>query len=467
MFVEEEFTIESLDKKGFGVAKLKNKIVLIERTLPGDTVKATLPKKRRRKIVKAQLSEIISQKIKRIKPKCFYFSSCGGCKWQDISYENQLKLKKDKIVSSFTKLNLLGDITIPDIIPAPTEYFYRNKMEFSFSHRRWITPEEIEKDEKYNKQFALGLHTPHTHDKIIDLKTCYLQTPLTEKLVNFVRTFCLENKLEPYHIYDDVGYLKFLVIKETSQTNQILINLVTKEFNSEVIQKLGEKLKEEFPQITSFFNTINSGTGQVAIGNETHLIFGEQVIVEKLLGMNFEISPFSFFQPNTLAAENVYKCIIDLAKFTGSEAVLDLYSGVGSISLSIAKNVKQVIGFELSEEAVSAANRNKEINNINNCEFYAGDLKDAVEASSSFDQKIDLIIVDPPRSGLHPKVIKKLIEMKAPTIIYVSCNPLTQAEDLNELCTNGPYKIEVIQPIDMLPQTLHIENVVKLSLKND
>lgn len=463
---EVEITVDELDNNGCGIHKKGNKILLIENSLPGDVVKVVFPSRLRQKKTKLYINSTVSHKIPRITPTCYYSIACGGCKFQDIDYTEQLKLKFDKVKGAFAELTNISIPEIPAIISAPSVFYYRNKMEFSFSHKRWLTAEEVKETTEFKKDFALGMHTPYTYDKIIDLKTCYLQTKQTPEILNWFREYCLAENLEPYNSSTSAGYLRFLVIRESTYSGEIMINLITKTKETELIERLGEKLKTRFPNITSFYNSVYAKLGQVAMADELILIFGNKVISDSILGLKFEISPFSFFQPNTKAAEIVYQKLIDMANFQGHETVLDLYCGVGSISLAIASKVKKVIGFELVEEAVNAAERNKQLNNINNCEFFAGDLKDVVKVHPAFSNNdIDMIIVDPPRGGLHPHVIEKILELKIPTILYVSCNPVSQVANLQFFCQKGEYLITAIQPIDMLPNTYHVENIVKLERK--
>lgn len=460
---EIEILVNELDNNGCGIHKKGNKILLIENSLPGDVVKATLPSRLRQKKTKLYINSFVSYKIPRIPPTCYYSVACGGCKFQDIDYQDQLKLKNYKVIHAFNTLQNLKLPEIQPIIGAPNIFYYRNKMEFTFSHKRWLTAEEVKETTEFKKDFALGMHTPYTYEKIIDLNICYLQTKQTPEILNWFREFCLNEKLEPYNSYTAEGYLRFLVIRESTYTDEIMVNLITKTKEPELMEKLGEQLKARFPNISSFYNSVYSKLGQVATAEELNLVFGKTAITDLILGLKFEISPFSFFQPNTKAAEIVYQKLIEMANFKGDETVLDLYCGVGSISLAIANKVKKVYGFELIEEAVKAADRNRDLNEIKNAEFFAGDLKDVVKTHPVFtNNTIDIIIVDPPRGGLHPNVIDKILELKIPVILYVSCNPVSQADNLQLLCNSGFYEITAIQPIDMLPNTYHVENIVKL-----
>ena len=463
---EVDVIVQELDNNGCGIHKKGNKILLIENSLPGDVVRVSFPSRLRQKKTKLYINSVVSHKIPRIPQTCYYAVACGGCKFQDIDYSEQLKLKLEKVLHAFATLTDMVVPEIPPIIGAPDVFYYRNKMEFTFSHKRWLTAEEVKETTEFKKDFALGMHTPYTFDKIIDLNVCYLQTKQTPEILNWFRDFCLEQKLDAYNSFTAEGYLRFLVIRESTYTGEIMVNLITRTKETELIEKLGEKLKARFPNITSFYNSINSKLGQVAMAEELILVFGAPAISDTILGLKFEISPFSFFQPNTKAAEIVYQKLIEMANFKGNETVLDLYCGVGSISLAIAHKVKSVIGFELVEEAVKAADRNRAINNITNCQFFAGDLKDVVNAHPAFASgNIDTIIVDPPRGGLHPNVIEKILELKIQTILYVSCNPVSQAANLQAFCQNGQYHITAIQPIDMLPNTYHVENIVRLERK--
>ncbi len=461
---EVEIDITELDSKSLGMADYKNRTLLCDNTYPGDKVIANVPNKLKPK-TKVYLMNILKEGIKRIEPKCFYFGDCGGCKHQNISYADQLDLKHKQILAALKRQRVRIPEELPPVMPAPQEWFYRNKMEFSFSNRRWLTKKETEQEESFDLNFALGMHTPHTFDKVLDINQCFLITEQTPEILDTARQYALTHNLAPYSMYDHSGYLRHLCFRVSYYTKEIMLNFVTNTDEPDLLKPLAEILVSKFPHIKSIYNTYHPGKGNITIGEKETLLFGKPTITEQLFDLKFEITPTSFFQPNTQAAEKVYTLIKDFIELNENDTILDLYSGVGTISLYLAQFCKSVYGFEINTSAVESASANKTLNNIHNCEFFAGDLKDIVKENQNFKRAdIDAIVIDPPRTGLHPDVIRKLKELKIKKIIYVSCNPLTLAENLRELCENDLYKVTKIQPIDMLPQTYHLECVTRLDL---
>jgi len=450
-----ELKIEKLAFGGKGISHLDNYVIFVPRTLPGDIVRAQVIK-RKSNYAETRLLEIVQESSLRQKAPCPYFGWCGGCTWQNLEYAEQLKIKKTLVKESIEHIAGLNNISVEDTLPSKQIWAYRNKMEFSFSDKCWLLPEDLE-NETIKKDFALGLHVPGTFDKILNIESCLLQSDAGNKILNIVRKFSQENHIEPYGIRSQEGYLRFLVIRESLYSNQIMVNIVTSTKKPELLYPLAELIISEVPEVSSVVNNINSKKAQVAFGEEEIVLSGQNNISDKIGEYTFEISANSFFQTNTAQAEILYKIVMEYADLKGHEIVWDLYSGTGTISMFLAKKAEFVYAFELVDSAVSDAIKNAEKYDIKNIDFIAGDL---LHNLNTIEQNVNVIVVDPPRSGMHPKVCKFLSESKADRIIYVSCNPTTMARDLEILSQN--YRLTRIQPVDMFPHTYHIESVALL-----
>ncbi|MBE0559176.1 MAG: 23S rRNA (uracil(1939)-C(5))-methyltransferase RlmD, partial [Proteobacteria bacterium] len=356
------------------------------------------------------------------------------------------------------------------IIGSSPEYYYRNKMEFSFSDRQWLTEpppkDAVSQAPGTGQPLYLGFHATGRYDKVIDIAECHLQSERTIRILQFIRDFARANRLPVYTSEDHSGYLRFLVIRETKRTDQVMVNLVTLTDRPEVMRTLAGALVSEFPFITTVINTINSRRAQVAFGESERVMHGEGVIVEELGGYQFVISAGSFFQTNTEQAERLFEVARSFAALSGSENVFDLYSGTGTIAIVLSRSAKNVVGIESVQSAIDDAERNVKINGVTNCAFVRGDLKDRLTKETEWRRDHpdpDILVIDPPRSGMHPKVVEELKSMRVPRIVYVSCNPTTQARDVKLLC-DGPYGLEKLQPVDMFPHTYHVENVALLTI---
>jgi 23S rRNA (uracil1939-C5)-methyltransferase len=461
-----ELEISDLAYGGKSVAKIDGLVVLIKggmgvwphtaSGMPGDIVKVKIVKKKSN-FAEAKILEIVKESDLRTKPVCSHFGGCGGCTWQDLKYEEQLKFKTKQVKESLKHIGGFSDFPIQEALGSDEMFYYRNKMEYAFApgmNRTVHTPHP-------EQQLILGLHPRGRFDKVFDLKECFLQSENANQIVDFVRRFAKEKKLIPYDLKTRSGFLRFLAIREGKNTAEIMVNLVTNKGEFPFKDEFSSKLLSNFPFIKSIVRNINSKLANIAIGEEEELLGGERTITEKLGKFKFEISSNSFFQTNTHQAEKLYETVLNMAELQGDESVLDLYCGTGTISIFLSQNTKKVIGVESVEESVRNAQRNAEINGVTNCEFICGEVK-SVLAKLVDDKKIpDLVVVDPPRAGLHKHVVKSLLKMRAPKIIYVSCNPSTLARDLKILCEEY-YKLEEVQPVDMFPHTYHIEAVVKL-----
>jgi 23S rRNA (uracil1939-C5)-methyltransferase len=481
---EVQLDVTSSAFEGGAIGRLHGFVVFVEGAIPGDRVTARILKSKRNH-AEAKLLDLIIPSPDRVPPRCSHFGVCGGCKWQQVKYEAQLRFKQQHVVDSFQRIGGFEHPQVLPIIGADPIFFYRNKMEFSFSDQEWhLTPPPkpvigpasealdaetvVPSTDASQLSVFLGLHVPQRYDKILDVKACYLQSELSNRVLEFTRDFCRENKKEVYSSDLDTGYLRFLVIRQSKRNNEMMVNLVTRTDDSEFMTRYSKALMESVTGISTIVNTINSKKAQIAFGDQERLYAGDGTIRERLGDHAFVISAGSFFQTNTEQAERLFEAVKDFGEFKNSDVVYDLYSGTGSIAMFIASAVKQVIGVESVESAVRDAQRNTSANNIANCQFVLGDLKDRLTKDMGWMQdypKPDAIILDPPRSGIHPKVIERLVEMGCPKIIYVSCNPATQARDVKALCAGERYFLEKLQPVDMFPHTYHIENVALLRLK--
>ena len=472
-----ELEITGYAFEGKGIAKIdvgtpdesenssKKFVVFVNGSYPGDIVKAQI-RKLKRTFAEAKAIEVLKPSLSRISPRCKYFGTCGGCKQQDLDYKTQLKYKEEQVYDIFERLGGLTNFESLPIIPSEKKFFYRNKMEYSFSDKRWLTPGELISENKIiDKNFALGLHIPRIFDKVLDIDECFLQSELSNKVLNFSREFFKTRNISIYSTKTHIGFLRNLVIKTSHHTSDLMVNLVTSEEDDKLLSEYSKLLKSEVPEVTTILNNVNLKKSQVAIGDYEKVYEGNDYIYDSIGKYRFRISANSFFQTNTLQAENLYRTALDFANFQGNEIVYDLYSGAGTISIFVAESVKQVIGIESVDSSVSDAKVNAKLNNIKNLRFIKADLNKSfvpIIRGKNLPQA-DCIITDPPRSGMNPKTVKDLLQIKPYKIVYVSCNPTTQARDIKML-TEGGYKLIKVQPVDMFPHTYHIENVALLKL---
>ena len=451
--------IENVAFGGKGICRIEDYVIFVPNTIHGDEARIKITK-RKTGYGEGRLLEILKSSSLRQEAPCKYFDWCGGCTWQSVSYEQQLEFKWNHVRESIQRLAGIENIEVPNPIASERIWAYRNKMEFSFADKRWLLPHELGNME-IEKSFALGLHVPGTFDKIISIDECLLQSDAANQILNYIHNYCKENNLEPYGIRSHEGYLRFLVLRESSASGDIMVNIVTANNNSKKLEKLAVELSKKYPQIKSIINTINEKKAQIAFGEEEIVLFGDSFITDKLFDREYKISANSFFQTNTQQAEKLYEIVLDFTDLKNNDLVWDLYCGTGTITLLLADKAKMVYGFELVEKAVLDARKNAKEFGIQNVEFVLGDV--LVEKSSILE-KPDVIVVDPPRSGLHPKVAEFLAQSDAIKIVYVSCNPTTLARDLKIIKEN--YNLTKIQPVDMFPQTYHIETVALLERKN-
>ena len=439
----------------------EGRVVFVMGVVPKDIVDLRITKQRKN-YWEGTVVKFKSYSAERVEPFCIHFGVCGGCKWQHLSYENQLFYKQKQVKDNLERLAKIQLPEIKPILASENITFYRNKLEFTFSSRRWLTKEQIETGKDFDNR-ALGFHIPGRYDKLVDLEECYLQAEPSNSIRLAVNMYAKENDLSFYNVIAFEGLLRNLMIRNSQTTDDLMVMLQVTEFNEEV-EKLLHFVKTSFPQITSLQYVVNTKRNDTFQDLDIICFDGKDYITETMEGLEFRIQAKSFYQTNSIQAYNLYKITRDFAQLTGNEIVYDLYTGTGTIANFVAKKAKQVIGVEYIESAIEDAKINSKLNGIENTLFYAGDMKDVLnEEFLSKHTCPDVIITDPPRAGMHPDVIAMLLRISAKRIVYVSCNPATQARDLQLL--DEKYSVKAVQPVDMFPQTHHVENVVLLELK--
>ena len=453
----EQVTIEDIGAEGKALARINNLVVFTQMVVPGDVVDLQVTKKRK-KYQEAYVKKIHHRSSLRVEPYCSHFGTCGGCKWQLLSYEKQLQFKEKQV---YEQLRRIGKINFPEIKPiirSDKDRFYRNKLEFTFSNNRWLTYDEIQSDAAIQNSNALGFHIPGMYDKVLQISTCWLQPEPSNKIRNFIYNYSIKNKLDFFDIKKQSGFLRTLIIR-TSLIGEIMVILTF--FNEDEANrlKLLHAINSEFPEITSLYYVINLKGNDTISDQETVLYSGREFIYEKMGDLSFKIGPKSFYQTNPEQAYKLYKVVKEFADLNGTEIVYDLFTGTGTIANFVARQASKVVGIEYVEEAIVDAKENARINSIENARFYSGDIKKVLnEEFVRKNGKPDVIITDPPRAGMHADVIKSILEIQPDKLVYVSCNPATQARDLQML--SDFYNVEKVQPVDMFPQTHHVENVV-------
>jgi 23S rRNA (uracil1939-C5)-methyltransferase len=452
--------IEKFADRGKSIARVDGYVVFVPGGVPGDRLRVRLVKTKK-KYAEAVPVEILTPSADRVAPRCPYFGACGGCKWQHVSYETQLEAKRQSVAEALEHHGGFEGLDVRSAIGSDQLYGYRNKMEFSFSAERWLTSDEIASGKTFDTRFALGLHVPGSFNKVLDLNECHLHPEVGNRILNGVRQLSREQGWKAWHARNHTGYLRHLVLRFSSATSDLMVNLVTSGYDEERIQQLASMLSESVPEVTTLVNTINTSVAQTSYGEESHIVFGPGVIRDAIGEDHFELAPTAFFQTNTRQAERLYAIAADFAGLKPDDLAYDLYSGAGTISLFVAPKVRHVVGVELVEEAVENARTNAKANGVENVTFVVGDMlrlfnNEFIEAHG----RPDVLIVDPPRAGMHPKVVRQIARLRPERFVYVSCNPLSQAKDLAALSDH--YLIEAVQPVDLFPHTHHIENVVKL-----
>ncbi len=458
--VLENLEVIDAGAKGKSVAKAEDgRVVFINNAVPGDVVNVQTTKKRKA-YYEGTATDILKYSDKRVEPTCEYFGTCGGCKWQHMGYEHQLFYKQKEIENNLVRI---GHVELPEVAPilgSKEQYFYRNKMEFSFSDSKWLTLAQIQSDEVIENRNALGFHIPGMWDKILDIDKCHLQRDPSNAIRNFIRDKAQELEMPFFNTRNQTGLLRTLMIR-TSSIGELMVLI---QFYSEDEKKriqLMELVKNEFPEITSLQYIINSKANDTIYDQEVICFSGRDHIFEEMEGLKFKINAKSFYQTNSEQAFELYKVTRDFAGLSGNELVYDLYTGTGTIAQFVARNAKKVVGIESVPDAITAAKENAQLNEIDNVDFFVGDMKKVFNTEFIAENGTpDIVITDPPRDGMHKDVVEQLIQLSPEKIVYVSCNSATQARDLALM--DAHYKITKVQPVDMFPQTFHVENVVLL-----
>ncbi len=459
-----DIEITGIADKGKAVGRdAEGKVCFVDGAVPGDIVDVLILRKKKG-FGQGIVTKFKSYSDDRVEPVCNHFGVCGGCKWQNLDYKVQIEHKQKTVSNAIRRIGGqdLDTITILPILAAPSITQYRNKLEYSFSNKRWLTEEEVATGEDFNRDYALGFHRPGAFDKIVDIQNCYLQDSLTDDIRNHIRAYSREHKLTFYDVREHKGMMRNVILRNNAKGEWMVI-VVFAQPNEEQINGMMDSLMDKFPQIVSLYYVVNQKLNDTILDQKLHLYHGSETLGQELNQIKYEITPKSFFQTNTTQAINLFNIVVDFCDFNGTENVYDLYTGLGSIALYIANNVKQVVGVEEVVPAIEDAIRNSKLNDIDNCIFYAGDVIDVVtEEFANKHGKPDIVITDPPRAGMHKELIDTLLKLSAPKIVYVSCNVATQARDISIL--QEKYKLVKMQAVDMFPHTSHVENVALLEL---
>ena len=457
-----EVTITDVAAEGKAIAKVDDMVIFTQYAVPGDVVDLQIFKKKKN-YMEGRVIKFHSYSEKRCDAVCEHYGTCGGCKWQILPYDEQIRYKQKQVVDNLTRL---GHIELPEVTPilgSEKTYFYRNKLEYTFSNRKWLTMEDMQKEHRPEELNGVGFHIPGMFDKVLDINKCWLQDDISNQIRNEIRAYAQANRLTFFDLRNQEGFLRTLMIRTTS-TGELMVVVVFFYEDEPARVALLQHLADRFPQITSLLYVINSKCNDTITDQEIHCFKGAEAIYEEMEGLRFKIGPKSFYQTNSEQAYELYKVARNFAELTGDELVYDLYTGTGTIANFVSRKARQVIGIEYVPEAIEDAKVNSAINGIDNTLFFAGDMKDIL--TDKFIEEYgrpDVIITDPPRAGMHEDVINVILNAAPRRIVYVSCNPATQARDLQLL--DVKYKVTAVQPVDMFPHTHHVENVVRLELK--
>ncbi len=450
-----ELDVDKLAFGGRGLARVNGFAVFVERAVPGDKVQARIVRKKKNH-AEARVVDLITPSPFRVEAPCRFSGICGGCSWQFLDYDKQIFFKREQVAESLEHIGQFKDVAVLPTMASDTEFGYRNKMEFSFSDRRWLLPSELSQEE-VARDFALGLHVPGTFHKVLDIDVCLLQASLGNLILGDVRRYVKASGIPPYGLRSHQGFWRYLMLRHSSSYDTWMVNVVTADGPSSWVQPLADLLFEKYDNVSSIVHNVNTRLAAIAVGEREKLLAGETFIKDRVGPFEFEISANSFFQTNSAGAQSLYNIVTDYAGLTGHEMVVDLYSGTGTIPIFLSDKATQVVGVELSESAVENARENCRKNHVDNCRFICGDIMMGLDR---IERKPEVMIVDPPRAGMHPNVVKAVRSMAPSRIVYVSCNPSSLARDLAML--KDDYHLVEVQPVDMFPHTFHIECVARL-----
>ncbi len=459
--VLENVTVEAIAAEGNALTHVDGMVLFVGSAVPGDIVNVRVTKKKKN-FMEGYITKIVEPSPDRMKPFCKHFGLCGGCKWQALPYRMQLQAKEQQVIDQLVRIGHLDIPQISPIIPSEKTTLYRNKLEFTFSKKRWIYPWEDPDSLSEEERLGLGFHVGKFFDKVLDIEECHLQREPSNAIRNFIRDYAIDNGLEFYDLRENKGFVRNMFIRTTDTGDVMLIMCFAYEDEPARVAML-DAIAEEFPEITSLHYVINTKLND-SISDQTCILYkGNEAIFETMEGLSFRIGPKSFYQTNSAQAYRLYSAARSLAGLTGKETVYDLYTGTGTIAQFVSSKAAKVIGIEYVPEAIEDAKDNARRNGITNCEFFAGDMKDVLNAKFiSAHGHPDVMILDPPRAGIHPAVADVILAAEPSRIVYVSCNPASQARDLQILCSK--YRITAVQPVDMFPHTQHVENICALEL---
>lgn len=452
---ELELQVAGLAFGGRGVARVDGLTVFVDQTAPGDRVLARVVRRKKR-YAEARLIRLLAPSAHRVQPPCAYSGTCGGCKWQFLDYPEQLRYKREHVLEALVHIGLLQGVTVHPTLPSPLSFGYRNKMEFTCADRRWLTPAEIGQP-GIDPDFALGLHVPGTFHKVLDTAACLLQPERGNRLLAEIRRFLRGSPEPPYGLRSHQGFWRFVVLRHSVDRDEWMVNLVTAAENRSAVEPLARQLMAAHPGVVSVVNNITARKAGVAVGEREILLGGAPVICDRIAPFDYEISANSFFQTNTRGAAQLYALVERYARLTGAETVIDLYCGTGTIAISLSTAARRVVGLEIVAGAVADAERNCRLNGVDNCRFVVGDIRQALTGVA---EKAEVMVIDPPRMGMHGDVLQQVLARAPRRIVYVSCNPATLARDIGGL--KDAYAVREIQPLDMFPHTFHIEAVARL-----
>ncbi len=459
----EKVLIESVAAEGKALGHVNGIVVFVDYAVPGDLVDIQVYKKKKN-YMEGYIKRMVIPSPQRLKPFCQHFGVCGGCRWQLLPYRLQLEAKRQQVEDQLVRIGHLKVPAIRPTLPSEKTQFYRNKLEFSASANRWLNKDEDPEALSAKEKVGLGFHVGKFFDKVLDIKECYLQKEPSNAIRLHIRQFCLDHDLEFYNIRENVGFFRNMFVRSTEKGDFMLIVVFARE-DKEKREALLDSVAAAFPQITSLYYIINEKLNDSISDQSPVLYKGEDAIYEEMEDLRFKIGPKSFYQTNSLQAYQLYSVAREFAALTGKELVYDLYTGTGTIAQFVSKGASKVIGIEYVPEAIEDAKVNAKANGITNCEFFAGDMKDVLdEAFIAQHGRPDVIILDPPRAGIHPDVAQVILKAAPQRMVYVSCNPASQARDLAILCRD--YVITDVQPVDMFPHTMHVENVVALQRRS-
>lgn len=455
-------TISAVAAEGKSIARIDDMVVFIPYGAPGDIVNVKLDKKKKN-YGEGHITKIITPSSLRILPFCQHFGVCGGCKWQHLPYHYQLECKQQQVEDALQRIAKVELPKIDTILGSADTMHYRNKLEFTFSNKCWLTFEQMNSGETFEDRRALGFHIPGAFDKVLDIKECHLQADVSNRIRLFIRSYAIDNEYDFYDIRQQKGFMRNIIIR-TATTGELMLIVVFGEDDEIKIKSLLDATQIAFPEITSLMYVVNRKVNDTIADQDVILYSGREYIVEQMGDLKFRVGPKSFYQTNSKQAHELYKVAKRMAALTGNELVYDLYTGTGTIANFVAHDATHVIGIEYVADAIADAKLNSQANGITNTEFYAGDMKDVLTDDFIAEHGVpDVMIIDPPRAGMHQDVVDVILNAEPKRIVYVSCNPATQARDIALLDTK--YKVVEVQPVDMFPHTQHVENVVALVRK--